>query len=119
MKQYHHKSLADINETVSFAIKKAISYMALKTPHFKFLDIRSYLAPNCSYGAFITAYKCTLSKDFPPYNYLNDYNKLYETKLLPHDEFFNKLKNKNISDEEYKNCIDAWNNNNMKTLKII
>ena len=30
MKQYLHKSLADINETVSFAIKKANSYMALK-----------------------------------------------------------------------------------------
>ena len=30
MKKYLHKSLADINETVSFAIKKANSYMALK-----------------------------------------------------------------------------------------
>jgi hypothetical protein len=57
MKQYLHKSLSDINETVSFAIKKANSHMVLKTQHFNFLDIRSYLAPNYSYEAFIKAYK--------------------------------------------------------------
>ena len=117
MKQYLHKSLADINETVSFAIKKANSYMALKTQHFKFLDIRSYLAPNYSYAAFIAAYKCTLNKGYFPYDYLNDYNKLNETKLPPHEAFFNKLKNKNITDEEYKVCVDAWNDNNMQTFK--
>ncbi len=57
--------------------------MALKTQHFKFLDIRSYLAPNYSYEAFIKAYKCTLNKGYFPYDYLNDYNKLNETKLPP------------------------------------
>ena len=30
MKQYLHKSFADINEIVSFAIKKANTYMTLK-----------------------------------------------------------------------------------------
>jgi hypothetical protein len=91
--------------------------MALKTQHFKFLDIRSYLAPNYSYAAFIAAYKCTLNKGYFPYDYLNDYNKLNETKLPPHEAFFNKLKNKNITDEEYKICVDAWNENNMQTFK--
>ena len=32
-------------ESVSFSIKKANSYMSLKTQHLQFLDIRSYLAP--------------------------------------------------------------------------
>jgi hypothetical protein len=45
-----------IDENVTFAIKKANSYMSLKTKHFQFLDIRSYLAPNFSYDAFIKAY---------------------------------------------------------------
>ncbi len=27
------------------------------------------------------------------------------------------MKNKNISDEEYNNCINAWKDNNMKTFK--
>ena len=117
MKQYLHKSLKDIDETVSFAIKKSNSYMALKTPHFKFLDIRSYLAPNYSYEAFIKAYKCKLNKGYFPYDYLTDYDKLNETKLPPHGAFYNKLKNKNITDEEYKICVDAWNEHNMKTFK--
>ena len=36
--------------------------MSLKTQHLQFLDIRSYLAPNYSYDAFIKAYKCTIEK---------------------------------------------------------
>jgi hypothetical protein len=38
--------------------------------------------------------KCTLNKGYFPYDYLNDYNKLNETELPPHEAFFNKLKNK-------------------------
>ena len=64
MKQYLHKSLEDHGETVSFSIKKANSYMSLKTQHLQFLDIRSYPAPNYSYDAFIKAYKCKLEKGF-------------------------------------------------------
>ena len=40
-----------------------------------------------------------------------------ETKLPPHEAFFNELQNKNITDAEYKICVDAWNENNMKTFK--
>ncbi len=40
--------------------------MSLKTQHLQFLDVRSYLAPNYSYDAFIKAYKCKIEKDFSP-----------------------------------------------------
>ncbi len=69
MKQYLHTSLEDCGESVSFAIKKANSYMSLKTQHLQFLDIRSYSAPNYSYDAFIKAYKCKLEKEFFPYDW--------------------------------------------------
>jgi len=117
MKQYLYKSLEDHGETVSFSIKKANSYMSLKTQHLQFLDIRSYLAPNYSYDAFIKAYKCKLEKGFFPYDYFNSYDKINNTELPPHEAFFNKLKNKNITDEEYNVCINAWKDNNMKTFK--
>ena len=117
MKNYLHKSLNDIGEYVSFAIKKANSYMSLKTQHFKFLDIRSYLAPNYSYDEWIKAYKCKLTKGYFPYDWLNSYEKLNNTELPSHEAFHNALKNKNITDEEYKTCVEAWNNNNMKTMK--
>ena len=38
--------------------------MALKTPHFKFLDIRSYLAPNYSYDALLKHTNAHYPKDF-------------------------------------------------------
>jgi hypothetical protein len=95
MKQYLHKSLGDHGETVSFSIKKANSYMSLKTQHFQFLDTRSYLAPDFSYDDFIKAYKCKLEKGFSPYDFFNTYDKINNTELPPHEAlFFNKLKNK-------------------------
>ena len=117
MKQYLHKSLEDCGETVSFAIKQANAYMSLKTQHLQFLDIRSYLAPDFSYGAFIEAYKCKLQKGFFPYDWFNSYDKVNNTELPSKECFYNKMKKSNITDEEYKICVDAWNNNNMKTFK--
>jgi hypothetical protein len=40
-----------------------------------------------------------------------------ETELPSHDLFYSKMKNKNVSDEEYNICINAWKDNNMKTFK--
>ena len=117
MKQYLHKSLEDCGEFVTFSIKKANSYMSIKTQHLQFLDIRSYLAPNYSYDAFIKAYKCKLEKGFFPYDWFNDYDKVNNTELPAHELFFNKLRNKNITDAEYNVCVNAWKNNNMKTFK--
>ncbi len=73
-------------EEVSFIIKKN-AYMSLKTQHLQFLDIRSYLAPNYSYDAFIKAYKCKIEKGFFPYDFLDSYDKLNYTKLPPHESF--------------------------------
>ena len=100
MKQYLHKSLEDCGETVSFAIKKANAYMSLKTQHLQFLDIRSYLAPNYSYDAFIKAYKCKLEKGFFPYDYFDSYDKVNNTELPSKECFYNKMKNSNITNEE-------------------
>ncbi len=82
--------------------------MSLKTQHLQFLDIRSYLAPNYSYDAFIKAYKCKLEKRFSPYDWFDNYDKVENTELPAHGLFVNRMKNKNITDEEYNICIKAW-----------
>ena len=64
MKQYPHKSLEVCGETVSFSIRKADSYMSLKTQHLQFLRIRSDLAPNYECDQFVKAYKCELEQGF-------------------------------------------------------
>ena len=117
MKHYLHKALNICGENVEFAIKKMSSYMSLKTEHLQFLDIRSYLAPNYSYDAFIKAYKCNLTKGFFPYEYLDTFEKLNDKQLPPHEAFYSSLKNSNITTEQYNMCIDAWNKNNMQTMK--
>ena len=91
--------------------------MSLKTQHLQFLDIRSYLAPNYSYDEFIKAYKCKLEKGYFPYDWFNDYEKINNTELPPHEVFFSKMKNANISKDEYQVCVNAWKNNNMTTFK--
>jgi hypothetical protein len=68
--------------------------MSLKTQHLQFLDIRSYLAPNCAYDAFIKAYKCKIENGFPPYDYFDSYDKLCKTELPSHDLFYSKMKKK-------------------------
>ena len=103
MKHYLHKALNICGENVEFAIKKMSSYMSLRTEHLQFLDIRSYLAPNYSYDAFIKAYKCILTKGFFPYEYLDNFNKLNEKQLPPHEAFYSSLKNSNITTEQY--CV--------------
>ena len=50
IKEYFVKNLAEISN-VNVA-KKENSYMFLSTPKFKFLDIKSYLAPGLSYAAW-------------------------------------------------------------------
>ena len=91
--------------------------MSLKSQHLQFLDIRSYLAPNYSYDAFIKAYKCKLEKGFFPYDWFDSYDKINNSELSAHKCFYNKFKNTNITDEEYQVCVNAWKDNDMKTFK--
>jgi hypothetical protein len=46
-------------------------------------------------------------KGFFPYNWFDSYDKLIYDQLPEHKHFYNDLKGKNISDEEYKICVDA------------
>lgn len=43
-------------------IKRDSDYMCISSKWLKFLDIKNYLAPECSYKQFLKAYKCKESK---------------------------------------------------------
>ena len=45
-----------------FIAKKQNRYMFLSTPHFKFLDIMSYLAPGISFDKWCKANNCVKPK---------------------------------------------------------
>ena len=52
-----------------------------------------------------------------PYDYMNTPEKLKETKLPPKEEFYSKLNDEGISDEDYSHAQRVWEAFEMKTLE--
>ena len=52
-----------------------------------------------------------------PYDYVSSLDKLSETQLPPKEEFYSKLNDENISDEDYQHAINVWNTLGCKTLR--
>ena len=111
IKKYLIKRLDGVN-----VVKRGNVFMMISTPEFRFLDISLYLAPGFSYASYLKAFQCKEQKGFFCYEYVDDYSKLAETSLPPHEKFYSHLKNENISDEEYAWCQRVWKENNMQTL---
>ena len=52
-----------------------------------------------------------------PYDYVSSLDKLSETQLPPKEEFYSKLNDEDISDEDYQHAIKVWNRFGCKTIK--
>ena len=52
-----------------------------------------------------------------PYDYVTSIDKLKETKLPSKDEFYSKLYDEEISEEDYQHAINVWNTFNYQTLQ--
>ena len=52
-----------------------------------------------------------------PYDYVSSLDKLSETCLPPKEEFYSKLNDEDISDEDYQHAIKVWNTFGCKTIK--
>ena len=52
-----------------------------------------------------------------PYDYVSSFDKLSEKKLPPKEEFYSKLNDEDISDEDYNHAINVWNTFGCKTLR--
>ena len=106
-------SLSDVN-----VAKKENSYMFLSTPNFKFLDIKSYLAPGLSYDAWCRAYGCELQKLSFPYEWFDSFKKLNHIGPVKYEEFYSSLKGGiTISQEEYQNFCDEFHKRGCVTMK--
>lgn len=110
-------ALMQNKQGINFSVKRTNTFMCIATDNLKFLDILSYLAPGYSYDTFLKAFDCKLQKAVFCYEYLDNFHKLQDKQLPDYDKWFSKLKNKNISEEEYNNACKIWKDNNMKTLK--
>ena len=116
IKEYFVKDLAKISEVK--VAKKENSYMFLSLPIFKFLDIKSYLAPGLSYDAWCRAYGCELQKLAFPYEWFDSFEKLNHIGPVKYEEFYSSLKGGvTISKEEYQNFRDEFSKRGCVTMK--
>ncbi|KAI8484923.1 hypothetical protein Bbelb_373300 [Branchiostoma belcheri] len=92
-------------------------FMSLETENLKFLDLTNYVAPGFSYVAVLTAYGCTKTKGFFPYEWMDSLDKLETTELPPAPAFYSKLKMAHITEEDYAYCQEVWKDHNMRTMK--
>jgi G:T-mismatch repair DNA endonuclease (very short patch repair protein) len=102
---------------INFSIKRSNRLQCLQTDKFRFLDMINYLTPGTSYENYLKAFDISTSKGYFPYDYITSLDVLQETSLPPREAFYNKLKKKHLSEEEYIICQNAWETNNMKTMK--
>ncbi|KAJ8030844.1 hypothetical protein HOLleu_27376 [Holothuria leucospilota] len=102
---------------VNQIIKRCSDYLCISTKWLKFLDIKNYLAPGCSYSQFLKAYKCQEQKGFFPYDWMDSLLKLEEPSLPSKESFHNELKEMDLTDEEYRYCQKVWKDQNMQTFK--
>ena len=101
IKRYFVKNMTDKTKDI-FVARNANKYMFLSTPHFKFLDVMSYLAPGLSFDKWCKANNCEAKKLVFPYEWMDSYDKLYHVGQVKHEDFYSSLKQKNISLEEYE-----------------
>ena len=52
-----------------------------------------------------------------PYDYVSSLDKLSETCLPPKEEFYSKLNDENITDEDYQHAVKVWKTFGCKTLR--
>ena len=52
-----------------------------------------------------------------PYDYVTSIEKLSETQLPPKDQFYSKLNDEDITDEDYQHALNVWNTFKCQTIK--
>ena len=116
IKEFFVKDLAEISNVK--VAKKENSYMFLSLPIFKFLDIKSYLAPGFSYDAWCRAYGTELQKLVFPYEWFDSFEKLNHKGPVRYEDFFSSLKGRiTISQEEYQNFCDEFHKRGCVTME--
>ena len=81
--------------------KKANQFVSFKFGDVQLLDIMNFLGGATSLDSFLNAYKPEETKDFFPYEWFSNPEKLNNKELPLYDSFFSKLRNINPLEKDY------------------
>ena len=95
------KELCEHRQQPTFTVKKSGKYPCIKTEHLKVLDVLQFLAPGYNFKSFFKAIGVSMRKGFFPYDYFAHADQLDETALLPYENFYSTIKNRNVLEEEH------------------
>ena len=102
---------------VTFEIRFLDSFKFLQT---SLANLVSNLSPNDFHNKKYTFRSNTLlltRKGVFLYDYVSSLNKLSQTQLPTKEEFYSKLNDEHISDEDYQHAINVWNIFGCKTIR--
>lgn len=98
-------------------LKRGNVFIAMSNKRLIFIDVLNYLDPGCSYREYIESYDCELQKGYFPYEWFTSLEKLEEKHLPEKHHFKSKLKNSDITDEEYQYCQNVWKTHKMTSMR--
>ena len=102
---------------ITFEIRFIDSFKFLQT---SLANLVSNLSPDDFHNtkhAFKSNTSLLTRKGVYPYDYVSSLDKLSETCLPPKEEFYSKLNDEDISDEDYQHAINVWNTFGCKTIR--
>ena len=82
-------------------IKKTNQIVSFKFGDVQVLDILNFLGGATSPDSFLKAYKTSEANSFFPYERFDCPQKMNNSELPPHEEFFSKLRNWNPLEKDY------------------
>ena len=110
--------VGEINSVdITFKIRFIDSFKFLQT---SLANLVSNLSPddfNNTKHVFKSNTSLLTRKGVYPYDYVSSLEKLSETCLSPKEEFYSKLNDEHITDEDYQHAINVWNTLGCKTIK--
>ena len=90
-------------------INSSMEVLVNNLPKDAFKNLEKYFTPE--------QVKLLKQKGFFPYDYLDNIEKLKDTKPPPQKVFYSKLTGNGLSDKKYDHVLNVWKSFNMKTLK--
>ena len=94
-------------------IKRGSRFLLLQNSRFKMLDVCHYIAAGTPYAQYIQGYDCKDEKLTFPYDFVRSLDDLEYPQLPTREQFFNSLKQKECSEEDYAKCVALWHDRGM------